>query len=112
MEYRKEKLNTDPFFKMKANIRGLIRNAFTRRYTKKSKKTIEILCCTFEEFKEHLEKQFTPEMNWNNQGSYWHMDHIKPISLANSEEEVIKLNHYTNFQPLYWKDNLAKSNKY
>lgn len=50
-------------------------------------------------------------MNWSNQG-IWHLDHIKPISLATTEEEVIALNHYTNFQPLWAEDNLRKGNKY
>ncbi len=40
------------------------------------------------------------------------MDHIKPISLARTESEVIELNHYTNFQPLWAKDNLSKGKKY
>jgi hypothetical protein len=52
------------------------------------------------------------KMNWSNQGTYWHMDHIIPISSAETEEDVYRLNHYTNFQPLYWLDNLKKSNKY
>jgi hypothetical protein len=51
------------------------------------------------------------EMSWENQGE-WHLDHIMPISLAKTEEEVIKLNHYTNFQPLWAEDNVRKSNKY
>jgi hypothetical protein len=42
----------------------------------------------------------------------WHIDHIKPIALATTEEEVIKLNHYTNLQPLWAKDNLKKGAKY
>ena len=50
-------------------------------------------------------------MTFENHGE-WHLDHIKPISLAKSEEEIIELNHYTNFQPLWAKDNLSKSNKY
>jgi hypothetical protein len=50
-------------------------------------------------------------MNWNNR-SEWHLDHIKPIALAKSEEEIIKLNHYTNFQPLWVYDNILKSSKY
>jgi hypothetical protein len=50
-------------------------------------------------------------MNWENQGTYWHMDHIIPISSAETEEDVYRLNHYTNFQPLYWLDNLRKGNK-
>ena len=110
-EYVTEKLKTDPFFKMKFNIRSLIRNSVKRCFTEKSKKTIEILGCTFEEFKLHLESQFDENMCWENQGTYWHMDHIIPISSAQNEEEVYKLNHYTNFQPLYWEDNLRKSNK-
>ena len=92
-------------------MRNLIRNAFRRGFTTKSKKTIEILGCSFEEFKIHLESKFDNKMNWLNQGTYWHMDHIIPISSAKTEEEVYRLNHYTNFQPLYWLDNLKKSNK-
>jgi 5-methylcytosine-specific restriction endonuclease McrA len=72
---------------------------------------MEILGCTFEEFKVYLESKFDENMNWENQGSYWQMDHIIPISSAKSEEDVYRLNHYTNFQPLYWKDNLSKGNK-
>ena len=112
IEYRKHKIEEDSFFKMKENIRCLIRNAFVRQYSIKSKKTREILGCSFEEFRDYIEKQFDNKMNWDNQGSYWHLDHIKPVSLATTEQEIIKLNHYTNFQPLFWKDNLSKSNKY
>ena len=72
---------------------------------------LEILGCSFQEFKLHLESQFDEWMNWENQGTYWHMDHIIPISSAQTEEDVWRLNHYTNFQPLYWEDNLKKSNK-
>ena len=111
-KYVKDKINNDPLFKLCFNIRTLIRNSIKNQYTKKSKKTQEILGCSFEEFKIYLESKFDENMNWDNQGSYWHMDHIKPISLANTKEEVYELNHYTNFQPLYWVDNLSKGNKY
>jgi hypothetical protein len=111
LKYVTIKLENDNFFKLKFNIRTLIRNSISREFTTKSKKTIEILGCTFEEFKIHLESKFDDKMNWDNQGTYWHMDHIIPISSAETEEDVYKLNHYTNFQPLYWLDNLKKSNK-
>ncbi len=103
-------MNNDPLFKLCFNIRTLIRNSIKRQFTEKSKRTQEILGCTYEEFKIYLESQFDENMNWENQGSYW--DHIKPISLATSKDEVYKLNHYTNFQPLYSLDNLIKGNKY
>ncbi len=109
-EYVKEKLETDSFFKLKFNIRSLIRNAFKRGFTSKSKKTVEILGCSFEDFKLHLESKFDENMNWENHGTYWELDHIIPISSAKTKEEVYKLNHYTNFQPLYWLDNIRKSN--
>jgi hypothetical protein len=89
----------------------LILLSFKSNFTKKSKKTSEILGCTFEDFKIYLESKFDENMNWENQGTYWHLDHIIPISSAQTEQEVYKLNHYTNFQPLYWLDNLKKSNK-
>jgi len=57
-------------------------------------------------------------MNWNNYGVYnskgkrtWNIDHIIPISLAQTKEEIIKLNHHTNLRPLCSKENLGKSNK-
>jgi hypothetical protein len=111
LDYINEKLKNDEFFKLKFNIRTLIRNSIKRGYSSKSKKTIEILGCSFEEFKSHLESLFDDRMNWENQGTYWHIDHIIPISSAKTEEDVYNLNHYTNLQPLYWLDNLKKSNK-
>lgn len=51
-------------------------------------------------------------MNWDNRGLYgWHIDHIIPLSSAKTEEEVYKLCHYTNLQPLWAKENLSKGNK-
>lgn len=111
LEYVKNRLENDFFFKLMSNIRCLIRNSLKRGFTTKSKKTIEILGCTFEEFKLHLESNFDESMNWENQGTYWHIDHIIPISWAETEEDVYKLNHFTNLQPLYWLDNIKKSNK-
>jgi hypothetical protein len=110
--YQKERMKTDSLYKLTRGIRSLILVSFKNQFTEKSKRTQEILGCTYEEFKVHLESQFDENMNWDNQGTYWHMDHIKPISIAASKSEVYELNHYTNFQPLYWEDNLSKGNKY
>ena len=108
--YLKNKKINNPLFKLRCNISSLIAVSIKRQgYTKKSK-TFEILGCSYEDFKKHLERQFKKGMTWSNQGE-WHLDHIYPVSLAKDEHEVIKLNHYTNFQPLWAKDNLEKNNK-
>ena len=101
----------DKLFKLKGNIRCLIYQSLKRNGFSKRSKTYEILGCTFEEFKLYLESKFEPWMNWDNRGSVngkpptgenqcWDIDHIKPSSIATTEEEVIKLNHYTNLQPM------------
>lgn len=109
-EYNKKRKLIDPLFKLSGNTRSLIKQSFTRGGYSKKSKTFKILGCSFEEFKIYLERQFIKGMNWENQGK-WHMDHIYPISLAKDEEHLIRLNHYTNFQPLWAEDNIRKGNK-
>ena len=104
---RKQK---DSLFKLRCNVYNLIYVSIKKQGYSKKTKTFKILGCSFEEFKSHLEKQFVDGMTWNNMGK-WHLDHIYPVSLAKDEEELIKLNHYTNFQPLWATDNIKKSNK-
>jgi hypothetical protein len=80
--------------------------------SKKDRKTFDIIGCTPQFLKEHLENQFVGDMNWNNHGLFgWHIDHIIPLSSAKTEEELYKLCHYSNLQPLWAEDNLKKSNK-
>ena len=79
----------------------------------KSSTTIDLLGCTIPEFLNHLENKFTPEMNWENYGSYWEMDHIKPcdsFDLSKLEEQK-KCFTFTNIQPLEKIENRKKSNK-
>tara|TARA_R110000868_G_scaffold106830_3_gene292671 strand:- start:2456 stop:3094 length:639 start_codon:yes stop_codon:yes gene_type:complete len=106
----KNKMETNPLYKLTNYTRSLIKLCLRRQgFTKKSK-TYRILGCEFKYFKIHIERQFTKGMTWENQGE-WHLDHIYPVSLAKDEEEIIRLNHYTNFQPLWAIDNIKKSNK-
>ena len=88
----------------------LIRNHTTRYLDgQKNKSTEEILGISTEGFTEYLEDKFLEGMTWENQGE-WVLDHIVPVSLGETEEELYKLNHYTNFQPLWKTENLKKSN--
>ena len=109
-EWRSNKVKIDSLFKLTNNIRTRIKQSFRRNGFTKNSKTYQILGCTFEEFKQHLQRQFTKGMNWNNT-TEWHLDHIYPVSLAKDVDELIKLNHYTNFQPLWAVDNIKKGNK-
>ena len=73
---------------------------------------MDIVGCSPTELREHIEKQFTDGMSWDNYGTYgWHLDHIIPLSTAETREDVFKLNHYTNLQPLWATDNLKKGKK-
>jgi hypothetical protein len=78
----------------------------------KNNKTFHYIGCSPSELKSHIESLFTEGMSWDNYGLFgWHIDHIIPLSSANTKEEMLKLNHHTNLQPLWWKDNLSKSKK-
>ena len=106
-EYISSRIQNDNMFKLSKNTRTLIVNSFYYNgFTKKSK-TQNILGCSFEEFKIYLESKFEDWMNWENRGLYngelnygWDIDHIIPISSAKTEDEIIRLNHYKNLQPL------------
>ena len=107
-----ERRKNDPLFRLITNIRNLINNSFYEMSYSKKSRTQEILGCSFDELKIYLESKFESWMTWENRGLYtgefndgWDIDHIIPLSSANSEEELIKLNHYTNLQPLCSKIN-------
>lgn len=109
-EQQRKYNSKDPLFKVKRSVRRAIHKHIKKRgYTKKAK-SFKILGCPFDVFKQYIERQFTKGMTWDNYGD-WHLDHIIPMASATTEEEVLKLNHYTNFQPLWAEDNLKKSDK-
>jgi hypothetical protein len=106
----KKRLKNDPKFRLRHNIRKLISSSLSKKgYTKKSL-TREILGIHYNGFYQHIENQFNGGMSWDNR-KLWDIDHIIPVSLGRTEEEIIKLNHYSNLRPLWKKDNRDKSNK-
>jgi hypothetical protein len=110
--YIKRRSENEPIFKFKNNIRRLILHSFKRggKNFKKIDRTEVILGCTVEYFLNHISEKFKEGMGFENHGE-WHIDHIIPLAFAKTEEEVVKLNHYTNFQPLWAKENLSKGKK-
>lgn len=117
-EKDKKRREIDYLFKIKHNISSLIRKTFKQKNYKKQTKTTEILGCSMDEFKLYIQSKFESWMNFENHGVYnaldktWQLDHVIPISAAKTEEDVIRLNHYTNFQPLESMENIKKSNKH
>ena len=107
-----ERRQNDVIFRLTTNIRNLINNSFYESGYSKKSKTQEILGCSYDEFKIYLESKFENWMTWENRGIYtgelnvgWDIDHVMPLSNAQSENEIVELNHYTNLQPLCTKIN-------
>lgn len=72
-----------------------------------------LLGCSYEKFKTHLESQFTPGMTWDNYGD-WHIDHRRPCASFDLSQESQQLEcfNYQNLQPLWAKDNLSKGSSH
>jgi hypothetical protein len=109
-EQRKERRDKDPIFNLTNRLRCRLWKYLKILNITKTNKTFDIVGCSPQFLKEHLETQFTDGMSWDNR-SEWHIDHIIPLSLAKTEDELYKLCHYENLQPLWAEDNLKKSNK-
>lgn len=98
----------DPIVRLKESIRTRIYNGLK---SDKDRSTEQYLGCNISEYKLYLEPKFTPEMSWDNYGTEWEIDHIKPIcsyDLSN-ENKLYECFHYTNTQPLTIQDNREKS---
>jgi hypothetical protein len=111
-EYLKRKKQEDPVYNIKCLMRSYISSVLKNKGYKKVLKTESILGCSFDEFKIYLESKFEDWMTWENKGLYngefnygWDIDHIIPLSSVKIEEDITKLNHFTNLQPLCSKVN-------
>ena len=86
--------------------------SFRRRGLQKKGKTEEIVGCDFKMFNDYLLNTFKNNYGYEYDGKEEvHVDHIIPLATATTEEEIIKLCHYTNLQLLKAKDNLDKKDK-
>lgn len=106
-KYWKTKYKIDINFTLKRLLRG----QFYRHIKNKNKNIINLLGCTIQEFKNYIESQFKPEMNWDNHGIIWEIDHIKPCSSFDlidlkQQQECF---HYSNTQPLFKTTEIAES---
>jgi len=108
-EQIKVKRKTDPIFRFLSTQRSRIYNALI----KKQKHTEEYLGCSGKDLNEWLSYNFDEKYSFENHGTFWHIDHVIPIStfnLENSTQQYLCLN-WRNTVPLTAKENLSKNNK-
>ena len=118
-EENKEKIRINQLNRLHKSITAKLSHNWRSRFKaamlhNKRGKSLDFMGCNVEYLKKYLESMFQPGMTWDNYGRYgWHIDHIIPVSsfdLTNIAH-VYKCFHYSNLQPLWAHDNLAKSNK-
>jgi hypothetical protein len=111
VEYERKKLKTDITLVIKKRLRARLKGALNGKI--KSKSTMELLGIPHVDFLiTWLECKFKEGMTWENR-SLWHIDHIIPCSSFDltKPEEQAQCFHYTNLQPLWASENLAKGSK-
>lgn len=110
-QYKLYQYNNNVEYKILVLLRSRLRTVLNSSNINKSNKTIELLGCTIEQFKQHLEQQFKPEMNWLNHGEIWEIDHIKACDNFDLTiiENQFKCFHYSNMQPLFKTTKIAES---
>ena len=105
---RRERREKDITWRLKTNLRTRLIAILGR---KKSISALNLVGCTVNELREHIEKQWQPGMNWDNHTKTgWHIDHIKPVNTFDLTdiEQQRKCFHYSNLRPLWAKDNLSR----
>ena len=115
-EYSKKwKRNTrkiNPIYRIISNVRERTKDYLNYKTYNQNSHISDVIGCSPKFLIEYLEQKFKDGMSWDNYGFYgWHIDHKIPLSSAKTEEEVYKLCHYTNLQPLWAEDNLKKGSK-
>ncbi len=112
IKYRKKRRAQDPDFLIKCKIRTRICMALKNKKVKKSLKTVDLIGCSYEFLRMHIERQFKHGMCWNKKHSF-HIDHIRPLSSFDltDPEQLKNACHWTNLQPLYPEENMRKGSK-
>jgi hypothetical protein len=109
-KYLKERRKIDPIFKLRGCISSNICGALKAQGYTKNTKTFNILKCDYDFFMQWLNGLAS---NGHTYGiGDLHLDHVIPISLAQTEDEAYLLSHYSNYQLLSADENIVKGNRY
>jgi len=111
-EYEKKRKQEDLSYKLLKNLRKRLRDCLYQKID--TEQTKDLIGCTQLHFKSWLNYQLDINMNWNNYGSYWVLDHVKPCAsfdLSNNVERLECFN-WKNIRPLEKIKNSEKQSKY
>jgi hypothetical protein len=108
---------SNPQYRLRRAIRANLVRSIKNQC--KSGSAINMLGCSIDRLKGHLEAQFAAGMSWGNygrlnrEGSNWQIDHIHPLSAFDltDVEQLRKACHFSNLRPLWALDNRRKANK-
>jgi hypothetical protein len=113
-DYERNKRHSDPVYRFRTSVRCLIWGYARKKGYKGNKKTWELVGCDFDSFLVHIKSQFEDGMTLENYGhgeGQWNIDHIIPICTAKTDEDIERLNHYSNLRPMWATENYRKSRK-
>lgn len=102
----------DPVWRIRKNLRKRLKELLSKGT--KIGPYNEMIGCTAFELRKHIESQFKDGMTWENYGTVWHVDHIRPLCSFDVTDKSQKLaaNNFENLQPLFAEDNLKKGGKW
>lgn len=110
-QYQRQRRSEDVEFSLLDRLRTRVRMALARGT--KSGSVVELTGCSVADLRAHLERHFAPGMSWGNR-SRWHIDHVRPCSSFDLTDPAQQRAcfHFTNLQPLWARDNLAKGARF
>lgn len=112
--WQKQKRKIDPRWRLNENMQSAIWRCI--KSNKAGERWESLVDYTLKDLMNHLEKNFTEKIDWDNYGSYWAIDHIKPKSLFTysnpKDAEFKKCWGLENLQPLEKTINIKKGNRY
>lgn len=111
LPFKKDKIKLKRQTDLKFRLSEILRSKFNRAIKRNTYSNF--LGCDIEYLKKWIEYRWDKDMNWENYGECWHIDHILPINQFTilDDSEIKVCFHWTNLQPLYKSENISKSDK-